>query len=201
MKTITTISTAVLLFTAVAVAGPDVIIREKAKQLRDQNNARQGVPPPAPPAQTGRPAAAPAGATTASASAAAQPPGLARLQANLAAIKTNAVVSAEQKQRLTQDLIATAQGATKPSAAVAGKLAADLAAACADKPLPASARSRIVQNLNAVLNPESIQTAQMEAVITDVQTVLEKNGVNRGLASAVAADLKVMAPAQKPLSK
>src|SRR5262245_61560438 len=87
-------------------AGPDVIIREKANQLRDQNNARQGVPPPAPaPApSTAKPATTPAQPAV---SPAAQPAGFARLQSNLGAIRPNSPITASQKQLLTQDLIAT----------------------------------------------------------------------------------------------
>ena len=186
-----------ILTTTAALAGPDVIIRERAKQLRDQNNARQGVPPPTPPAQRPATPAPPATASTI-ATAPAPQPGLARLQANLAAIKTNSIVSADQKQRLTQDLMATAQGPAKPSPATAGKLAADLAAAFAEKPLSTTDRSRIAQNLNAVLNPGNIPSAQMEEIVADVQSVLQKRGVSQLVAGTVAADLKaVLAESRK----
>src|SRR5436309_600510 len=112
-------------------AGSETIIRERAKELRNQNNVRQGVTPPSQPAQ--QPAAArPATAAT--------PPGLARLQTDLAAIKLNSPVAPAAKQQIAADLIAMAQGTTKPSAASADKLAGDMAAALAEKPLAAEAR-------------------------------------------------------------
>src|SRR3989442_14128053 len=48
-----------------APTGAQAIIKEKAKQLRDENNARQGVPPPAPPqpAKPAQPTAAAAAQT------------------------------------------------------------------------------------------------------------------------------------------
>jgi hypothetical protein len=183
--------------TTLAWAGPDVIIRERAKQLRDQNNARQGVPPPSQPAPAA-PSTKPTPAAPSNITAApATPPGLARLQVNLAAIKTNSVVSADQRQRLAQDLSATAQG-TKLSPALANKLAADLAAAFAEKPLSATDRSRIAQNLNAVLNPGNIPSGQMDEIVADVQSVLQKRGVSATTAGAIAADLKaVLAESRK----
>ena len=38
------------------LAGPDVIIKQRAKEVRDQNNVRQGVTAPSQPAQPARPA-------------------------------------------------------------------------------------------------------------------------------------------------
>ena len=181
-----------VLLTQLAVAGPETIIRERAKQLRDQNNARQGVPPPTPPAQ--RPAQpTPSTAPTPTPTVAAAPPGAARLQSNLAAIKTNSVVSSEQKQQITRDLTAMAQGSAKPSSSTLGRLAANLAVAFAEKPIPAADRSRIIQDLNAVLNPSNLPASQMAEIVADVPAVLGKKGVSKDTAEAVGADLKAVA--------
>ncbi|HYG34352.1 MAG TPA: hypothetical protein VEC99_06185, partial [Clostridia bacterium] len=82
-STLTTVGlTALLIVTS--YAGPDVIIRERAKQLRDQNNARQGVPPAARPAQ---PAVAPAAPPAPTVS-----PSLLQFQTELTAIKLSTPV-------------------------------------------------------------------------------------------------------------
>ena len=186
------------LITVQLLAGPETIIRERAKELRDQNNVRQGVPPPAPPAQ--RPAQ-PAPTTAHPATATAQPAGFGRLQTTLAAIRPASQVTATQKQLLTQDLLATAQG-TKPSPTLAAKLADHLAVALAEKTIPAADRSRLAQDLQGALNPGSMQTAQLQAIAADAQATLQKNGVSRNNAVAIANDLKELATElQKPAAK
>jgi|SRR5215813_8429646 len=172
--------------------GADIIIRERAKQLRDQNNARQGVPPPA---QATKPATPAPGQTPA---ATPQPAGLARLQTDLLAVKTNATVTAEQQQRLANDLAAIAQGPARPSSAATTKLAANLAAGLSQKSLSQNERSRLVQDLNALLNGASLPKDQTTDLIADVQKIFK--GTEH--AAAVATDLKSIAgEVQKTASK
>ena len=164
--------------------GSDIIIRERAKQLRDQNNARQGVPPPAPAAKPGTP---PSGQTPPAATS--QPAGLARLQNDLLAVKTNTTVTAEQQQRLANDLAAMAQGPIRPSTAVTTKLAANIAAGLSQKSLSQNERSRLSQDLNALLNGASLPKDQTTDLIADVQKIFK--GTDH--AAAVVADLKTIA--------
>src|SRR5438874_13343192 len=101
-----------LLTTLLVITGfaqsSEVIIKQRAKELSNQNNVRQGVAPPTQP-QTPPPSA------TATAAAQPQNPALARLRADLAAIQAGSTPTPEQKQKLTTDIIAVAQS-TKPSA-------------------------------------------------------------------------------------
>jgi hypothetical protein len=174
-----------------ALAGPDVIIRERAKELRDQNNVRQGVAPPSQPAQ----AAKPATATTAAAPGTTLTPqqaNLVRLQTDLASFKADSPVTAAQQQRLANDLSAVAQGPNKPSTLAISKLANSLAAALAQKPLGAPERSRLLQNLNAALNGASLPQSQMQAIAADIQAIFQANGGNRDRAVAVGNDVKAV---------
>src|SRR6185503_5924339 len=99
----------VLLFAdAVFGQSSEVIIKQRAKELSNQNNVRQGVAPPAQP--PGAPAATPV--------TQAQNPALTKLQTDLAAIQAGSIPTAEQKQKIATDIIAASQG-TKPSAAAA----------------------------------------------------------------------------------
>src|SRR6266850_1271657 len=118
MKTTIAFFSTALLLAMSTFAGPDVIIRERAKELSNQNNVRQGVAPPTQPPPSAQPAAA----------AAPQAPSQAvtRFQSDLAVLKAAAPATPDQKQKLASDLIAMAQGA-KPSPAAAAKLAEDLA--------------------------------------------------------------------------
>ena len=114
---------AIFLPASTFAAGSEAIIKQHAKELRDQNNVRQGVPPPAPAPQPAKPSAAQPAALTL----------MAKLQADLAAIKPNSQVTAEQKQQLNRDLQALATGPKKPSPGATSKLAGDIAAALAQK--------------------------------------------------------------------
>ena len=91
-------------------AQSDVIIKKRALELRNQNNVRQGVTPPSQPAQ---PATTPAKGTAPTAIQ----QSVAKLRADLIAIKANSPATADQKQQIAKDLIALAQGASKPSPA------------------------------------------------------------------------------------
>ena len=169
-----------------AQADPAVIIRERAKQLSNQNNASQGVTSPAqpPPAQ---PAVAPAvqqGPTLS--------PSLLRFNTELTAIRVESPATADQKDKLTQDLLQAALG-PKPSLASVAKLAADVAAAFADKPLPAASRTRFVRELDAVLNPAKYPQAKLDGILKDVQNLFQENGLSVMKALGIADDLKMVA--------
>src|SRR3954454_11399093 len=103
------------LFTAASAfsQGADVMIRQRARDLANQNNARQGVPPPG---QAATPGANPAPQGP--------PPSLPQLKADLAAIKVGATITPELKQKLATDITSGAQS-TKPAQAAANKLAED----------------------------------------------------------------------------
>ncbi len=179
-----------LFVTASGYAGPQEIIKQRARELRDQNNVRQGV---APPTQAGTPAPA------ATATVTPQPtvsPALTKLQTDLAAIKTGTQVTPAQKQQLTQDLLAVAQGG-KP-ATTAAKMAEDLANACAEKQLSPASRSRLVQEIDAVLNPTKYPSAKMDGIYADAQAIFQEREDNpmaassRRKAQTIADDLKAM---------
>lgn len=173
------------LFSTLLHADPGVIIRERAKELRDQNNVRQGV---AAPTQPNQPAAA------ASASAPAAPTlssGLLRFNTEINAIKTDSTVTPDQQQKLAQDLVAGAQG-PKPSLATASRLAADVSAAFTEKPLSPTSRARFVQELDAVFNPIKYPMAKLDGILKDIQAIFQENGLARSKALVIANDVKAI---------
>jgi hypothetical protein len=177
---------ALTLLPAVTFAGAEVIIKQRAKEIRDQNNVRQGVPPPSAPAQPARPSSSTTSPTPVQQS-------LAKVRADLAAIKPNSQVTAEQKQQLANDLLATAQGVNKPSSATVAKLADELCTAFAQKPLSDAHRNRLLTDLAAVLNPANIQQMQMQAIFADVQAIFQANGMDRKDAVKIADSVKAVA--------
>ena len=160
MKATPALTTAVALLAASAFAQSDVILKQRARDINAQNNVRQGVTPPSQPSQPSQPG--PASASTAPSTVLQQ--SLAKVRADLAAIKVNVPVTAQQKQQLARDLLASAQGASKPSQSTIGALAESLAAAFVQKPLSEADRNRLVSDLAAVLNPAKIQPAQINGV-------------------------------------
>lgn len=172
-----------LLGATALTAGPEQIIKQRAKDLRDQNNARQGVAPAAP-AQVARP-------VPAISAMPAQPP-LNRLTSDLVNIKTNSTVTQAQIQSFSRNLAAAAQGARKPSSATLNKLATDLLPALANHPLSTNARTRLLQNLMGLVNGTGITASQMTDVVADIQDVLKKAGIPVDTAKAIAEDARII---------
>ena len=165
------------------LAGPETIIYQRAKELNNQNNVRQGVATPAQPAQPAKPATA---------TPVAQVPGLTRLHSDLAAIKLNVPATPTQNQFIMQDLMALPTGAAKPNPASATKLANDLSAALGVKTLPANDRTRLIQNINAMLNPAGLPATQRQAIVDDIQAIFQANGVPRNNAVNIANQVKAL---------
>jgi hypothetical protein len=181
-----------LIGAAVLLAGSlfadPIIVKQRALELRNQNNVRQGVTPPSQPAQPAQPAPTPG--TSASPTPIQQ--STAKLRADLTAIKANSPATAEQKQQIARDLMAAAQGANKPSQSTAAALANSLAAALAEKPLTDKDCSRLVSDLAAVLNPAKIQAAQMQAIYADIQAIFQANGMARKDAVKIVDQVKAV---------
>ena len=183
MRTSAVLGTVVLISTF-ANADPAVIIRERAKELSNQNNVRQGVAPPTQPAQPTVTPAAPQGPTIS--------PALMRFNTDIAAIKADAQITPDQQQKLSLELIASAQG-PKPSLASVSKLAADVSAAFSEKPLSSTSRARFIQELDAVFNPTKYPQAKLDGILKDIQAIFQDNGLARLKAMAISDDVKAIA--------
>src|SRR5262245_28646761 len=158
--------------------GADVMIRQRARDIANQNNARQGVPPPSQPAPANPAPQAP-------------PPSLPQLKADLAAIKAGATVSPELKQKLATDILNGAQS-TKPSQAAANKLAEDLASAFSAKPLSSANLSRFVQQVDALLNPSKFPQAKPQGIYDAIRAAFIESGLEQKLATTIVDDLKAL---------
>lgn len=186
MKATYALVSAATLFAASAFAQSDVIIKQHAKEIRDQNNVRQGVTSPAPPPQPATP-----NPTTAAPNPVQQ--SLAKVRADITAIQPTSQVTAQQKQQLAKDLLASAQGANKPSSTTVAALAEELSAAFAQKSLSEKDCSRLLTDLAAVLNPANIQQTQMQAILSDIQAVFQVSGVARKDAIKISDAAKAVA--------
>jgi hypothetical protein len=172
----------VLLSATSLLAGPETIIKQRAKELSNQNNVRQGVPPPtqAPSARNAAPTPPP------------QSPNITHLRSELASIKAGAITD-DQKEKLAQALLAAAETAGKPSAESVKALAGDVAAAFGQKPLSPEVLSRFVTELDAVLNPSKYPKAKLDGIIADIQAIFQANDLPRKDAAKIADDVKAVA--------
>lgn len=167
------------------LAGPETIVRERAKELSNQNNVRQGV---APPTQAPQPAAT----ATPGSTVPAPPPksqAVLHFEADLGSIKANDPVTPVITQKLAADILAIAEG-TKPSAAAAAKLAEDLATSASAKPLKPEYRSRLGMELDAILNPAKYPKSNPSGIFSDIQATFQTNGSERKHAVAISDDVK-----------
>jgi hypothetical protein len=164
-------------------------IKRRAKELSNQNNVRQGVAPPSQPAAK---PTTPAAAKPATPTVVTAQQGIARIQADIAAIKTGTPATPEQKTQFLKDIAAVVRGAVKPSLPTAAKFVNGLTAALAEKALGAPEQARLAQNIEAVLNSVAMPPTQFDAVIADVQAILQVGDVKRAAAVAIASDLKTV---------
>ncbi|MEK7781345.1 MAG: hypothetical protein AAB370_07575 [Verrucomicrobiota bacterium] len=163
------------------------MIKRRAKEVSNQNNVRQGVPPPTQPQPR---SVAPPQAKPGT-NAVTQVSIVTKLKNDLAVFKTGTPVKPEQKQQLTTDLTAAARG-TKPSAAAVKKFVDSLTAALPEATLTAEHHTRLAQNLDGVMNAKLFPAKQFDLIIEDVQAILEVGTVKRATAMSVAADLKAI---------
>lgn len=186
MKTILTIALLGVLLTEQSFGQGAQAIR-RAKETVNQNNVRQGVPPPAQIAPRPAPPAQP-GATPPAVTQAAS---VAKLTTDIAGFKANAVATVQQKQQFTIDLAQSARG-RKPSLGTVKQFVESLSAALATATLTPEHQARLAQDIEGVFNAKSFSSLQFDKTIEDTQAILEVGTVKRTTAISVAADLKAV---------
>jgi hypothetical protein len=175
--------------TASAQIGVDAIVKQRARDVANQNNNRSMQPPTG--ATQPRPAQPAPAATPMTASQQAY----ANFQSRLFAVNTNTATNL--KPVLAKDMANVAQG-TKPSQPTLDKLSDHLTTALGEAKLTTSQKTRVAQNIGVLLNSANTAPGQKEAMIKDVQSILEKGGVSTENAAAVTADLKSVTDEIKP---
>jgi len=168
--------------------GSAVLIKNRAKETVNQNNVRQGVPPPSQPA--------PHPATLGQANpvplpAVSQAQGIAKIKADLVGFKTGSVATAEQKQQLIKDLAVTARSG-KPSLPTVTKFVDSLTTGLSEVLLTPDQQGRLAQNIEVVLNSKPLPATQFDAIIADVQAIMQVGSLKRTSAANIANDLKAV---------
>lgn len=162
-------------------------IKRRAKEVVNENNVRQGVPPPSQNPQ--RPPVPPPPANPARPAPVSPDQSIAKLKTDLAGFKTGATATAAQKQQFTVNLAVAARTA-KPTLGTVKKFVDALTAGLSEATLTGEQQARLAQNLEAVMNSKPLPASQFDAIIADVQAILQVGGVKRATAVSVASDLK-----------
>jgi hypothetical protein len=127
----------------------------------------------------------------------AQQQNLQKLQADLQAIKQGSQVTAEQKQALKNDLMAMADGATKPDPALVQQLANDLANAMSDGQIDNKEKAQLANDLQKVMAGANIPPEEVNQAIADVQAILTASGVDKAEMQTIVNDLQAIAAEAK----
>ena len=167
---------------------PGVQVKNRAKEVVNQNNVRQGVPPPS---QTRRAPHRPAGQSDGDEPGADPRPEHCEDQSRPRRLQDRLDPTAEQKQQFIKDL-AVAARSTKPSLPTVTTFVDSLIAGLSEATLTSEQQGRLAQNLEAVLNSKPLPASQFDAIIADVQAILQVGSVKRTAAAGIADDLKAV---------
>lgn len=122
---------------------------------------------------------------------------LQKLQADLQAIQQGSQVTTEQKQALKNDLMAMAEGATKPDPALVQQLANDLSEAIADGSIDNKEKAQLANDLQKVMTSANIPPEEVNQAIADAQAILTASGVDKSEVQTIVSDLKAIATEAK----
>jgi hypothetical protein len=174
----------ILLAGSAARAQSDMIIKQRAKNLANANNAQQGVPPPGTPPPPPAPAAPPPSPAEQE-----MKQHVDKFEADLAGIQSGVEVSADQKQTLQNDLAALVRGSVRPSEASLAKLTDSLVAALSATNVIVRERGQLAQGINAVVNSSMIGPDQAHSFVVVAETSLRSSGVDDTGVQAVSDNL------------
>jgi hypothetical protein len=176
-------------------------IKRRARNVADQNNERQGVPPAAPARPpTAQPAASAKPAATVAPQLSPQQRSVASIHADLSLLA--ATNSSDARRRFSKTLLASARNTGKPTGATTDQLSEHVAAAVQGVKFSSAQLDRLAQNLDGAMNAAGMAKAQTDAIAEDMQSVLQKAGASLMAASLVANDLRLaVTEVQKPTGK
>ena len=169
-----------------AVLAQAEIVKQRAKGVANVNNPPAGNSSAAPVTSAPRPAPT------------ATPPNVqqqrvTKLKADLAGIHQAGKVSPEAKQEFTKDLLALAQGATRPSASSLSALADSLLPAIADQKVSRAIDDRLVQKLVVLINSRGLSSTRTQEIADEAQTALTSAGVSAEDAAKISSALQAIA--------
>lgn len=191
MKRIIFTLLAAMLMANIAMASA-VLVKERAKSVRDQNNQQQGVatPPPNNPSS-----GAPSGGGASSGAqgiSSAQQSLIDRLNNDLTVIKVSTPATAVQKQHVQDDLASLSKGANKPSKTALAKLSQDLTTALVEKQLSSKDLGQLAKNINIVVNCGFLTADRAQTFVNESRIILKNAGVSDPTVQLIVKDLNII---------
>ena len=167
------------------------LIKNKARAIRDANNARQGIDstqPAAPAAAPGSAAAnAPRGIDPA------QQANIDKLADDIASIKPGVRVPLDQRAQIQADTLVLAKSA-KPSGQSLTNLVKDLSLALAGKSvaLKETGPAQLARDINVVVNSMNLASSQVQPIIIAARNIMLTSGVPEDDYKPIVADLNTI---------
>jgi hypothetical protein len=161
------------------------MVLEKAKRLRDANNAQQQSMMNSEAIPATQSTAAPHGIDPLQAQL------IDKLRSDLTAAAAAPSASSVQKQAIQDDLLNLAKGAVKPSADSLGRVADGITTAISGGKLKNPAQ--LARSLNVVVNAGNLAATQVQPFVAAAQSGLKSSGVADAAAQGIADDLKAIA--------
>jgi hypothetical protein len=117
---------------------------------------------------------------------------ISRLSADIAVIKIRPEATAEQRQKLTQDLLACAPASARPAEDAVRKIADSLAVAVAGKKVSAQDQGQLARNLAALMGAAPLTPEQTAATLALTRDALLNSGASQEHALAVVQSLQTL---------
>jgi hypothetical protein len=178
--------------------GVNELAIQKAKRIRDANNAQQGATPAQP--------AAPAPGASSSATNAprgiepAQQANIDKLASDISDIKPGVRVPLDQRQQIQSDALVLAKGAAKPSPQSLTNLVRHLSTALAGSNVKVKDTSpaQLARDINIVVNSMNLSSSQVQPIVIGARNLLLTSGVPEDDYKPVVDDLNaIVAELQK----
>jgi hypothetical protein len=168
------------------------LVKQKAQQIRDNNNAQQSA--------LNGPSSAPAPAATSSYTptpvSMPVPPAnpeqvklINHLESVFASIKPGVEATTAQKALLTTNISALSKVSTKPSTNVLNKLSSDLAAVLSEKALSAHDLQSLAAQISIVMNSSSLKGTVAQSYVMNADKIMKAANISAPAVQAVTGDL------------
>jgi hypothetical protein len=182
---------------AAAQGAAAVTVKQRAKEVVNQSNVRQGVNTPA------APVASPADGTSPAAqvAAAAVQAAVSQVAGALTQLKGPGAVTGEKKAALVRALQAAARGPQKPAETQLNDVVEALAGCLPGTVLEETELRRLATDLYALVNSATLSADRTRQILEDVQAILQVGGVRRAQALDVVRRLeRVTQSLQQPVT-
>src|SRR6185295_1645228 len=121
-----------------------------------------------------------------------------QLKTDAASVKHGSQVSQAQKDALKNDLYSMVKSGNRPDEALVNQLATDLSNALADGKITGLEKSKLMKDVEKVMNSAGVSPTQVNQAISDAQAILTASGLTKSDVQKIGADLRaITAEAQK----